>query len=40
MQHMLNNFNILKVNGSIVHMLKVEEMCKTSLTHYSINMKS
>jgi hypothetical protein len=27
-QHMFNNFNILKVNGSIdVHMLKVEEMC-------------
>jgi hypothetical protein len=41
MQHMFNNFNILKVNGSIdVHMLKIEEMCKKSLTHSSINVKS
>jgi hypothetical protein len=41
MQLMSNNFNILKLNGSIhVHMLIVEEMWTKSLTHFNINGRS
>jgi hypothetical protein len=40
MQHVNNNFDILKVNGSThKHMLIIGKMWKKSLTHYSINMR-
>ncbi len=41
MQHVSNNFDILKVNGSThIHMLTIEKMWKKSLIHSNINMRS
>jgi len=41
MQHVSNNFDILKMNGSThIHMLIIEKMWKKSLIHSSINMRS